>query len=367
MAPSHSSLKRPAASLPATPKKNKEQKLEETPAVVKAEPKSPAAPKTSVPPKDLPRIPQSEAKKMHQKLKTLKQKGDSTLLEKYQNCGTQAEKRNFYYNIYMLDPSVSAKAVLKKDLDMQGTVTTEQEGWWTQDQICGHKGVLPHNPRYQELAGAAVAGLEERPHEDPELAKLGLKQYKFCVVEHKAKSKKMQGLELKESVTDVDTEDFSAMRLAVSGGPKQVMIGHKKDKETPKDKEGENVNSDHEEEALAEKYKTAYKKARAALNSVTSELSGLEVVEGKLAGVLGHDKMKVAYKEQLESSMELLKNAKQDALKRFKEFPGKVDSGDGDKAEKVLEKVQELTQECVAELKKVKKATSAIKKWVENA
>ena len=105
---------------------------------------------------------------------------------------------------------------------MQGTVTTEQEGWWTQEQICGHKGVLPHNPRYQELAGAAVAGLEERPHEDPELAKLGLKQYKFCVVEHKAKSKKMQGLELKESVTDVDTEDFSAMRLAVSGGPKSL-------------------------------------------------------------------------------------------------------------------------------------------------
>ena len=227
--------------------------------------------------------------------------------------------------------------------------------------------VLPHNPRYQELAGAAVAGLEERPHEDPKLAKLGLKQYKFCVVEHEAKSKKMQGLELKESVTDVDTDDFSARRLAVSGGPKQVMIGHKKNKELVKDAENENVNSDHEEEDLAEKHKTAYKKARAALNSVTSELSGLEVVEGKLAGVLGHDKMKVAHKEQLECSMELLKNAKQDALRRFKDFPGKADSGDGDKAEKDLEKVQELNQECVAELKKVKKTISAIKKWVENA
>jgi len=29
--------------------------------------------------------------------------------------------------------------------------------------------------------------------------------------------------------------------------------------------------------------------------------------------------------------------------------------------------VKELTEKCVAELKKVKKATSAIKKWVENA
>lgn len=354
--------------MPGTPRTSKESKTAESPQV-KAEPKSPAAPKATAPPKDLPRIPQDEAKKMHQKLKTLKQKGDNSLLEKYNKCQSQAEKRNFYYNVYMLDPSVSAKAVLKKDLDMQGTVTTEQEGWWTQDQICGHKGVLPHNPAYKELAVAAVKGLEERPHEDPELAKLGLKQYKFCVVEHKAKSKKMQGLELKESVAEVDTEDFNAMRLAVSGGPKQVMIGTKKDKEALKEKENEKDGDSEkgEEEPLADQYKTAYKKAKAALNSVSSELSGLEVVEGKLAEVLGHDKMKVAYKEQLESSMDLLKNARQDALKRFKAFPGKADSGDAAKAEKDLEKVKELTEECVAELKKVKKATSAIKKWVENA
>ena len=136
MAPSHSSLKRPAAALPGTPRKSKDAKAADTTAV-KAEPKSPAAPKASTAPKDLPRIPQSEAKKMHQKLKTLKQKGDSSLADKYDKCASQAEKRNFYYNVYMLDPSVSAKAVLKKDIDMQGTVTTEQErdtgpNLWTQ-------------------------------------------------------------------------------------------------------------------------------------------------------------------------------------------------------------------------------------------
>ena len=230
------------------------------------------------------------------------------------------------------------------------------------DQICGHKGVLPHNPAHKELAVAAVAGLEERPHEDPELAKLGLKQYKFCVVEHRAKSKKMQGLELKESAAEVDTEDFNAMRLAVSGGPKQVMIGTKKDKEALKDKENEKDGESKkgEEEPLANQYKTAYKKAKAALSAVSSELSGLEVVEGKLAEVVGNDKMKVAYKEQL-------KNARQDALKRFKACPGKADSGDTANSEKDLEKVKGLTEECVAELKKVKRATSAIKKWVENA
>ena len=155
MAPSQSSLKRPSAALPGTPRTSKESKTAERPQV-KAEPKSPAAPKATAPPKDLPRIPQDEAKKMHQRLKTLKQKGDSSLLDKYNKCASQAEKRNFYYNVYTLDPSVNAKAVLKTELDMQGTVTTEQEGWWTQDQICGHKGVLPHNPAYKELAVAAA-------------------------------------------------------------------------------------------------------------------------------------------------------------------------------------------------------------------
>ena len=63
---------------------------------------------------------------MHQKLKTLKQKGDSSLADKYDKCVSQAEKRNFYYN--HADPSVSAKAVLKKDIDMQGTVNKRDGG-----------------------------------------------------------------------------------------------------------------------------------------------------------------------------------------------------------------------------------------------
>ena len=63
--------------------------------------------------------------------------------------------------------------------------------------------------------------------------------------------------------------------------------------------------------------------------------------------------------------MELLKTANQHALKPVKSFPGKADSDD--KEEKDLGKVKELSQECVAGLKKMKKTTSAIKRWVENA
>lgn len=74
MAPSHSALKRPAPDLPFTPK------LQESPALVKTEPKSQQHPKP-VAPKGLPNLPQNEGRKMHQKLK---QKGDSNWIDKYQ-------------------------------------------------------------------------------------------------------------------------------------------------------------------------------------------------------------------------------------------------------------------------------------------
>ena len=80
MVPSHSALKRPAADLPFTAKKPKGSKLQESPALVKTEPKSQQHPKP-VAPKGLPKLPQSEGRKMHQKLK---QKGDSNWIDKYQ-------------------------------------------------------------------------------------------------------------------------------------------------------------------------------------------------------------------------------------------------------------------------------------------
>ena len=96
------------------------------------------------------------------------------------------------------------------------------EGWWTKEQIAQDKGILPHMDDYRALTDASVAGLQERPHEDEQLAKLGVMQYGYTLVEKK--QSREQELQLQEHVDDVGTGDFNAMRLALSGGPKQKTI-----------------------------------------------------------------------------------------------------------------------------------------------
>ena len=48
------------------------------------------------------------------------------------------------------------------------------EGWWTKEQIAQDKGILPHMDNYKALTDVSVAGLQERPDEDEQLAKLGV-------------------------------------------------------------------------------------------------------------------------------------------------------------------------------------------------
>ena len=81
------------------------------------------------------------------------------------------------------------------------------EGWWTKEQIAQDKGILPHMDNYKALTDASVAGLQERPHEDEQLAKLGVKQYEYTFVEKKKKHSKEQELALQEHVEDVDNSD----------------------------------------------------------------------------------------------------------------------------------------------------------------
>lgn len=78
--------------------------------------------------RNLPPIPQKEAKKMNYKLKALAAKGDSGLAKQFASCKTQPEKRAFY-NVYVLDPMVSNKTVAKKDVEKDNDIENEEEGW----------------------------------------------------------------------------------------------------------------------------------------------------------------------------------------------------------------------------------------------
>jgi len=123
-----------------------------------------------------------------------------------------------------LDPDVSSKTVRKFDSDKQKQQVSTMEGWWTKEQIAQDKGILPHMDNYKALTDASVAGLQERPHEDEQLAKLALIQYQYTFVEKKKKQTKEQELQLQEHVEDVATDDFNAMTLPLGGGPRHKTI-----------------------------------------------------------------------------------------------------------------------------------------------
>ena len=95
---------------------------------------------------------------MNQKLKTLAKAGKPGLQEGLNRCKSQQEKRAFYYEVYLLDPEVSAKKVAKKDTQVEDEKETVKKGWWTDDEVAKFKGILPQNENYSKLKKAACQG-----------------------------------------------------------------------------------------------------------------------------------------------------------------------------------------------------------------
>ena len=54
------------------------------------------------------------------------------MLSQWANCGSsQQEKREFYYNIFLLDPTVAKKEVHKQSLQKVTSLNKAIEGWMT--------------------------------------------------------------------------------------------------------------------------------------------------------------------------------------------------------------------------------------------
>ena len=187
---------------------------------MKVEPQSPAT-KGKKPP-----IPKDAAKRMHSKLQTLAKQGRPELQEAYKNCKSQKEKRDFFYDQYLLDPDASEKSVVKKDLEENVEVLDNIDDWYTAEEVAEMKGIKPAMVNFAEMVQASVKGLPVRDHEDDNLAALGLKQYHYQAQKAKSQTVKKRQLELAEKVSDVAQEDFTQMRNAMSH-KSQKMISSK--------------------------------------------------------------------------------------------------------------------------------------------
>ena len=112
-------------------------------------------------------------------IKKLAKAGKPDMAEAWKKASSagQQQKREFYYNIFLLDPEQSSKQVHKESLEKLTVSQKTIKGWMTAAQIGKLDGLDPMDSDFKTLSQAACEGLKERDHENPNLAKLGMKQY----------------------------------------------------------------------------------------------------------------------------------------------------------------------------------------------
>jgi hypothetical protein len=256
---------------------------------------------------------------MMKHMKRLEKKGDNQLLQ-CASCKTQQDKRAFFYTVCQLDPRVSKKDVLKEDRDEESHKVEINDDWFTADQIAADKGVLPDNPNYVNLLHACTAGLQERPHESPALAKMGVMQYKEVRNgEEDHYPPPGQSLEIVREGGRCGDREFRGNEVSI-----KKMISKQEGKELEMLKD-ETAPEDCELDKAQAEYQLSWRKCKTAMTAITAEISGLEMVLSQLHalpdGTSG--KMKQAYLEQSEKSSAGLGKTKKYAVAKFSAFPGK--------------------------------------------
>ena len=178
---------------PPTPKSKKKPveipkketaKLAEAPAPkpAEAEPANPAKATASKPEKKSLAPPSKAAwNDLKDQCRTLAKKGKTHLQKAWSEAQSQGQmaKREFYYNISLLDPDVAHKQVHKESLQRHTEESTVEKGWMTKWKIGKLEGADPSLPNLESLCDMAVKGLAERSHENEAWAEAGVKQYYF--------------------------------------------------------------------------------------------------------------------------------------------------------------------------------------------
>ena len=121
-----------------------------------------------------------EQKQMIARLHYLKKTGKSEALDTYSKLSTNA-KRAWSFDVYKQDPSLSKCNTVCQSKSMFRTEESSDAGeWMTLKQIMSFNGYNDEKEdAYESAKTALLAGLEERAHEKPEMAALGIKQYLY--------------------------------------------------------------------------------------------------------------------------------------------------------------------------------------------
>ena len=167
---------------------------------------------------------------------TLAKKGKAHLQKAWQEAQSQGHmaKRDFYYNIFLLDPDVAHKQVHKESLQRHTEESTVEKGWMTKWKVGKLEGADPSLPNFESLCDLAVKGLPGRRRENEAWAEAGVKQYYFeKEVSHLEKlsresltkaSQQVGG----EALNDLDFERVDAQRMLLGSASSSGKGANKK-------------------------------------------------------------------------------------------------------------------------------------------
>ena len=173
--------KRPAAmgvkAEPATPKRRKPERAEETepekasedetekPVAMSSKPGKAATAKAKPEKADLPPPPKAAWSDMAYQLKKLKNSGKGgEMLKAWDEAQSKGQlaKRQFYYNVFLLDANASKKEIHKASLERLTDESTKLKGWVTKWEVGKLHGADPAMPNFEALCDAACEGLKSR-------------------------------------------------------------------------------------------------------------------------------------------------------------------------------------------------------------
>ena len=327
--------------------------------------KAAAAKTMAKPAGELPAPSKDAWKDVHAQCTKLAKQGDNRLRsawEKAKEAGTQRAKREFYYNVFLLDPSVSKKSIHKESLERLQEKETVARGWLTKYQIAKLQGADPQDPEFKELADLAVQGLEERDHEVSAWAKKGMKQYRVCKEMMAEFSKSKESLtKAKQEVDEVAQEDFERAEQALMAVPetRQVTIGGQKKPEEQKAVEA------GEAPTVTEEYKEAYKSLKKAVALLSTSLDKVCLLMENMKAATQTPQLKQSCKE-LEKLIGDYTKTKSDWQKKLGSLKESLEDSSPEQGKKFVEKVKSLKKACDDDCKGLQKAVGPHKLWAKN-
>ena len=293
---------------------------------------------------------------------SLAKKGKPKLREQFNAAkekGTQG-KREFYYNVFLLDPDVAKKSIHKSSQQVTSTKSSLAKGWMTVSQHAIMLGVDRQDPDFKQLAEAACEGLPIRDHENKALAKLGVKQvYAEVRLLDEDTDERRSTTEACQRLQDEDltTEQFEHVENALKVAPeaKQFMLGGKGVKSAKTDASLQDKEEEEPEKA-EDGYKRYYGRLTGSLTSYGNQIDKTEIQlkSVKNARLLPeHEDQREERIKSLDKALVAYKKTKSQWMEKIATLATSLEEGLGEEAawakvEDVKNLQRELDQEVTA-------------------